>query len=155
MVVKTDLCNYSEYKIYPGRGMKFIAKDARTTFFLNAKVASLFHQKIKAVKLTWTQVWRRMNKKGKIEAASKRKKGRALKFQKAIVGMSLEDLKRKKAAKTDLRKKAVEEAKSEAKARVAKKGNSKPQMTQGKKAPMKNQQKNQGGGSKKNFKGKM
>lgn len=64
MVVKTDSCNYTEYKIYPGRGQKFVAKDGKVSFFITAKADSLFHQKIKAVKLTWSQAWRRMNKKG-------------------------------------------------------------------------------------------
>jgi ribosomal protein L24E len=29
MVVKTDLCNFSEWKIYPGKGVRFVAKDGR------------------------------------------------------------------------------------------------------------------------------
>lgn len=65
MVVKTDPCAYTEYKIYPGRGQKFVAKDGKITFFISAKADSLWHQKIKAVKLTWSQAWRRMNKKGR------------------------------------------------------------------------------------------
>merc|ERR1719506_1156709 len=52
--------------------------------FLNHKMISLHRQRIKPVKLTWTQNWRR-------------------KVQKAIVGMSLDDIKAKKAQKTDLR----------------------------------------------------
>merc|ERR1719258_625329 len=90
-------------------------------FFINAKVDSLFHQKIKPVKLTWTQAWRRMNKKGKVEEGRSRRKGKAAKFQKAIVGMSLEDIKRKRAQKPELRQAAQEAAKKEAKDRMAKK----------------------------------
>ena len=30
MVIKTELCVYTEYKIYPGRGQKFIAKDGKS-----------------------------------------------------------------------------------------------------------------------------
>eukprot|EP00442_Polarella_glacialis_P040992 CAMPEP_0115152878 /NCGR_PEP_ID=MMETSP0227-20121206/66403_1 /TAXON_ID=89957 /ORGANISM="Polarella glacialis, Strain CCMP 1383" /LENGTH=43 /DNA_ID= /DNA_START= /DNA_END= /DNA_ORIENTATION= len=43
MVIKTDLCHYTEYRIYPGHGMKSVAKDG--------KADSLFHQRIKPVKL--------------------------------------------------------------------------------------------------------
>jgi len=99
MVVKTDICAYTEYKIYPGKGQRFVAKDGKTHLFINKKADSLFHQRIKPVKLTWTQAWRRKNKKGKIEDSNKRKKAKVQKFQKAIVGMSLDDLKRKKGQK--------------------------------------------------------
>merc|ERR1719476_171526 len=144
MVVKTEPCSFSEYKIYPGRGQKFVGKDAKVHFFISAKVDSLFHQKIKQVKLTWSQAWRRMNKKGKLESAGRRKKGRAIKFQKAIVGMSLEDMKRKVNQKTDLRQAAKEQAKSEAKARQAKKSSAvKAQPPKQAKAAVKNTQQKQ------------
>eukprot|EP00913_Durusdinium_trenchii_P034897 g32643.t2 len=84
MVIKTDLCSYTEYRIYPGHGQKFVAKDAKVSFFINAKADSLFHQRIKPVKLRWTQAWRRMNKKGKVEEGGKKKARKAQKFQKAI-----------------------------------------------------------------------
>merc|ERR1712228_650589 len=93
----------------------------KTHLFINAKVASLFHQKIKPVKLRWTQAWRRMNKKGKVDEQSKKRTRKAQKFQKAIVGMSLEDIKKKKAQKPELRKQAQDAAAKEAKARSAKK----------------------------------
>merc|ERR1712085_164938 len=81
------------------------------------KAASLFHQRIKPVKLRWTQAWRRMNKKGKVDEAGKKRTRKAQKFQKAIVGMSLEDIKKKKAQKPELRQAAKEAAAKEAKAR--------------------------------------
>ena len=122
MVIRTELCAYTEYKVYPGRGRRFIAKDGKTHFFSTGKVSSLFHQKIKPVKLRWTQAWRRMNKKGNSDQSSKRKIRRAQKLQKAIVGMSLEDLKKKKAQKPALRQEAKDAAAKEAKSRTQKKG---------------------------------
>merc|ERR1711869_69003 len=89
---------------------------------INAKAASLFHQRIKAVKLRWTQGWRRMNKKGKADEAGKKRTRKVQKFQKAIVGMSLDDIKKKKAQKPELRQAAKEAAAKEAKARMQKKG---------------------------------
>merc|ERR1719296_627688 len=91
------------------------------SFFISAKADSLFHQRIKPVKLRWTQAWRRMNKKGKADEAGKKRTRKAQKFQKAIVGMSLEDIKKKKAQKPELRQQARDAAAKEAKARVAKK----------------------------------
>jgi large subunit ribosomal protein L24e len=122
MVIKTEQCAYTEYKIYPGRGQRFIAKDGKTHFFFTSKVASLFQQRIKPVKLRWTQAWRRMNKKGNTDSTGKRKIRRVQKFQKAIVGMSLEDIKKKKAQKPELRREAKEAAAREAKQRQQKKG---------------------------------
>merc|ERR1711933_75964 len=110
-----------EYRIYPGHGQKFIAKDGKVHYFITAKVDSLFHQRIKPAKLRWTQAWRRMNKKGKVEEGGKKKTRKAQKFQKAIVGMSLDDLKKKKAQKPELRQQAKDAAAKEAKARAAKK----------------------------------
>merc|ERR1712066_613706 len=89
--------------------------------FITAKADSLFHQRIKPVKLRWTQAWRRMNKKSKADEQAKKRTRKAQKFQKAIVGMSLEDIKKKKAQKPELRQQARDAAAKEAKARIAKK----------------------------------
>ena len=37
MVVKTELCNFSEWKIYPGKGVRFVAKDGRVTLYLSKR----------------------------------------------------------------------------------------------------------------------
>merc|ERR1712183_291418 len=76
---------------------------------------------IKPVKLRWTQAWRRMNKKGKADEQAKKRSRKVQKFQKAIVGMSLDDIKKKKLQKPELRQQAKEAAAKEAKARMAKK----------------------------------
>mmetsp|Transcript_22776 Transcript_22776/g.41526 ORF Transcript_22776/g.41526 Transcript_22776/m.41526 type:complete len:159 (-) Transcript_22776:136-612(-) len=120
MVIKTDLCQYTEYRIYPGHGQKYMARDGKISLFINKKVNSLFHQRIKPVKLRWTQAWRKMNKKGKVDETSKKRSRKVQKFQKAIVGMSLDDIKKKKGQKLELRA-AKEAAEKEAKARMQKK----------------------------------
>merc|ERR1719506_912436 len=97
--------------------MRFIARDGKASFFINKKANSLFHQKIKPMKLRWTQAWRRMNKKGKADESGKKRTRKAQKFQKAMVGMSLDDIKKKKAQKPELRQQAKEAAAREAKAR--------------------------------------
>ena len=37
MVVKTELCSFSEWKIYPGKGIRFVAKDGRPFLFLSKR----------------------------------------------------------------------------------------------------------------------
>merc|ERR1711948_93667 len=103
-----------------------VAKDAKVSFFISAKADSLFHQRIKPVKLRWTQAWRRMNKKGKADEAAKKRTRKVQKFQKAIVGMSLDDIKQKKAQKPQLRQAAKEAAAKEAKSRMALKAKTAP-----------------------------
>merc|ERR1719221_676697 len=120
MVIKTEICTYSEYRIYPGRGIRFVAKDGRSQFFINHKMDSLFKQRIKPVKLTWTLNWRRKNKKGRAEDAGKKRTRKAAKVQKAIVGMSLDDIKRKRAQKPELRAAARDAAMKEHKERAKK-----------------------------------
>ena len=159
MVIKTDLCSYTEYRIYPGSGQKFVAKDGKVHFFINAKADSLFHQRIKPVKLRWTQAWRRMNKKGKVDDQGKKRTRKVQKFQKAIVGMSLEDIKKKKAQKPELRQQAKDAAAKEAKARMQKKAAAKPPAKSGAQPKKNSKDKQQSGrpaptGGAKNFKGK-
>ena len=127
MVIKTEPCSFSEYRIYPGKGRKFCAKDGKVYYFLTFKSASLFHQKKKAVKITWTQAWRRFNKKTKVDEVSKRRSRKTTKVQKAIVGISLDEIKRRRAEKPDERDKKIETAKKEAKVRQQKKVDSKKQ----------------------------
>jgi len=115
MVTKTEPCVFSEYRIWPGRGKKFVAKDGRIFYFTSSKVASLFHQKKKAVKLTWTQAWRRFNKKIKVDEVSKRRTKKTTRVQKAIVGISLDEIKRRRAEKPEERDKKIEQQKKDVK----------------------------------------
>ncbi|KEG04348.1 50S ribosomal protein L24e [Plasmodium vinckei vinckei] len=95
--VKTEACSFSEYRIYPGRGQKYIAKDGKVYFYLSSKFASLALQKKKAAKLRWTQTWRRNNKKTKVEATQRRRYKKTIKVQKAVCGLSVEDIRNRKA----------------------------------------------------------
>ena len=60
MVIKTEVCYFTEYKIVPKRGSIFISKDGRTHYYIFTKTRSLYTQKIKPVKLT---AWRTYKKK--------------------------------------------------------------------------------------------
>ena len=120
MVTKTDLCSYSEYKIYPGKGRRHIAKDGRLYYFITNKVRSMFHQKIKAVKLTWSMAWRRFNKKIRVDETARKSRRRVQRVQKAVIGMSLDEIKRKRAETREERDKKNGEALAEVKARKLK-----------------------------------
>merc|ERR1711907_4489 len=121
MVIKTDPCAFSEMKIYPGRGTKFASKDGKTHLFISSKARSLFHQKIKPVKLTWTQASRRFNKKTKVVDIQKKRTRRTTRVQKAVVGMSLAEIKKKRDETADVRDANLEASKKELKERNLKK----------------------------------
>lgn len=106
MVTKTDKCSYTEWRIVPGRGTRFISRDGRVHYFISSKARSLFHQRIKPVKLTWTQAWRVFNKKVSTDFVAKKRTKKTTRFQKAIVGMTLEDIKRKREETREERDKA-------------------------------------------------
>ena len=131
MVVKTGLCAFTEYQIYPGKGCLYIRRDARPVTLGSSKARCMMNQRLKPMKLMWTQVWRRMNKKGLSENASKKKVRRVNKVQRAVTGASLEDIKKKasqsgvfRAAQSADQLKAIKERKtasSAAKKEAAKK----------------------------------
>ena len=121
MVIKTDPCSFSELRIYPGRGRKFVAKDGKIFYFISTKTQSLFQQKKKAVKLTWTQAWRRFNKKIKVDDIVKRRTKKTTRVQKAIVGMTLEEIKRRRAEDEKERDRKLDAAKKDVKDRQKKK----------------------------------
>jgi len=120
MVVETEVCFFSEARIYPGHGMRFIKRDGGTLFFSGSKSKRLFNQGIKQSKLTWTMAWRRLHKKDKKEETTKQRKRRVVRVQRAIVGLSAEEIAKKKAEPPKVRAAAREAALKEAKERAAK-----------------------------------
>ena len=137
MVIKTDPCAFSEMKIYPGRGIRFVAKDGKSHIFISSKARSLFHQKIKPVKLTWTQAWRRFNKKLQADVVERKKTRKNVRVQKAIVGMSLEDIKRRRTEKPETRDAEIKKQEQALKERKLKQKKEKmdEKKKQGKAAP--------------------
>lgn len=65
----------------------------------------MYHQKKKAVKLTWTTAWRRFNKKIRVDETNKKRSRKTVRVQKSIVGMNLADIQRKKQETPDERQK--------------------------------------------------
>mmetsp|Transcript_105087 Transcript_105087/g.226669 ORF Transcript_105087/g.226669 Transcript_105087/m.226669 type:complete len:146 (+) Transcript_105087:17-454(+) len=100
MVIKTETCAFSEQKIYPGHGSRFVRKDGQLMIFLSSKCAALYHLRKKAAKLTWSLAWRRSNKKASVETSSRRRRGRAVVVQRGFTGASFDDIRKKKAARS-------------------------------------------------------
>eukprot|EP01056_Protomagalhaensia_sp_Gyna25_P004089 Protomagalhaensia_sp_Gyna_25__4088@NODE_36_length_6784_cov_145_152706_g25_i0_p5_GENE_NODE_36_length_6784_cov_145_152706_g25_i0NODE_36_length_6784_cov_145_152706_g25_i0_p5_ORF_typecomplete_len131_score25_85Ribosomal_L24e/PF01246_20/6_2e19_NODE_36_length_6784_cov_145_152706_g25_i062326624 len=103
--LKLHTCSYTEMRIYPGRGRIFVSKDGKSHVLMNSKAGSLYHQRIKPVRLRWTQAWRRANRKAvALIGVGKKKSRKTVKTQKAIVGLSLDEIQKKRAAAEAARK---------------------------------------------------
>merc|ERR1711918_49599 len=99
MVVKTELCNYGGFRIYPGHGKKYIRVDQKMFTFINGKTAACQNMKRRNLTTKWTVQYRRINKKGTLEEeAKKRRKAKAVVRTREIVGLSAEMLEKKRAA---------------------------------------------------------
>ena len=120
MVTKTERCSFTEFRIVPGRGRRFIAKDGRVHHLITNKARKMFDRKIKPVKLTWTTAWRAYNKKIKVDDTHKRRTKKTARVQKAVVGMSLDEIKRRKAETPAEREKMAEARQKEIKDRKLK-----------------------------------
>ncbi|KAJ3088966.1 60S ribosomal protein L24 [Quaeritorhiza haematococci] len=123
--MKTEICNFSGFKIYPGHGKIYVRLDSRTFRFVNGKCESYFLQRLKPSKLDWTVVFRRLHKKGVTEEVAKKRVRRAVKVQRAVVGATLEEIKAKRNQKPEVRaaqrQQAIRESKEAKKAEQAKK----------------------------------
>lgn len=96
MVVKTEVCNFSELKMYPGHGIRLITKDGKLINLINKKSKSFYLRKTKGQVIRWTVVWRRVNKKMQTETGAKRRRKRNKNIVKGIQGMSKEEIQRRK-----------------------------------------------------------
>jgi large subunit ribosomal protein L24e len=92
MVVKTERCAFSEFLVFPGHGMKFIRRDGQPLMLGSSKAKSLYMQRLKPAKLTWTQGWRRLNKKALVDTIAKKRTRKNTKVTRAIVGVSLDEV---------------------------------------------------------------
>jgi large subunit ribosomal protein L24e len=101
--MKTELCSFSGFKIYPGKGKIFVRGDSKSFRFINGKAESYFLQRLKPSKLDWTVVFRRLRKKGITEEVSKKRARRTVKVQRAVVGADLEAIKAKRNMKPEVR----------------------------------------------------
>merc|ERR1712039_523650 len=96
-VVKTEVCHYSDLKIYPGHGTKIITREGKIHIYLHKKAKSQAVRKIKPQNIKWTTSWRRANKKIKNTDIAKKKRRKAKRVVREIVGMTADEINRRKA----------------------------------------------------------
>lgn len=97
MVIKTTTCAFSDCKIYPGHGIRYCEVNGKTHMFLNKKVHRFYKTARKPLKFRWTIKWRIAHKKVRTEEAKKRiVKQKKEKEVKAVVGRSVEEMKKLK-----------------------------------------------------------
>ncbi|KAI8464812.1 MAG: ribosomal protein L24e-domain-containing protein [Monoraphidium minutum] len=121
MVLKTTLCRFSGLRIYPGRGILFIRVDNQQYLFLNKKVKSLYHNRLRPAKLAWTTTYRKQHKKDQVnEVARKKRRNAGKNNARAIVGASLEVINKRRAEKPEVRQASREAAIREIKERAKK-----------------------------------
>ncbi|KAL1931543.1 hypothetical protein VTP01DRAFT_9686 [Rhizomucor pusillus] len=119
--MKLEICSFSGYKIYPAKGKVFVRSDSRVsaTFrFINGKAESLFLQRLNPRKIRWTQIYRRLNKKGVTEEVAKKRSRRTVKHERAIAGLSWDAI-RAKREETPAARAAARQAAKAGNAKVA------------------------------------
>ena len=93
MVIKYLTCEFSEYKIAPGHGLRYSEVNGKTHMFINKKVHRLFKNGKKPLTIRWSLKWRTSHKKGKVEEAKKKVQRQKKERQvKAVVGLSVEEI---------------------------------------------------------------
>merc|ERR1711954_167258 len=122
---KIDLCVYSGFKIYPGHGRTLVKADGKSYKFLSGRTHKAHMLKRNPREVTWTVLYRRKHKKGLEEETAKKRNKRTQKFQRAVVGATLQDIMAKRNQKPEVRKaqreQAVRAAKEQKKQSAAKK----------------------------------
>lgn len=97
MVIKTTVCAFSDNKIYPGHGLRYCEVNGRTHMFISRKVHRFFKSARKPLKFRWSIKWRIAHKKVRTEENKKKVvRQRKEKEVKAVVGRSLEEMKKLK-----------------------------------------------------------
>jgi len=135
--MNTETCNFSGYKIYPGHGRKYVRSDMKAFVFINAKCEKAFLVKSNPRKVGWTQVYRKMHKKGTTAEVQKKKTRKIVKVQRNIVGASVEQIRQKRSQKPEIRAASREAVLKEIKERKKKREDLKKKSapTAGKAAP--------------------
>nr|GAT57028.1 60S ribosomal protein [Mycena chlorophos] len=123
--MKVEIDSFSGFRIYPSKGKLFVRGDSKVFRFASSKNASLFQQRKNPRKIAWTQVYRRMHKKGITEEVAKKRSRRTVKHQRGIVGADLAAIAAKRnqtaAQRTQFRVAAIAKAKTEKKDKETKK----------------------------------
>ncbi|KAI6182746.1 TRASH domain-containing protein [Aphelenchoides bicaudatus] len=111
--MKTELCVYSGYKIYPGHGKRQVRADGKINIFLNKKSERSVAMKRNPRDIPWTVLYRRKHKKGlhaDDNATKKRVKRTVQVASRAIGDFSIEAILAKRNQNPELRRAQREQA---------------------------------------------
>merc|ERR1712228_317725 len=95
---------------YPGHGRSLIKADGKSYKFLSGRTHKAHLLKRNPREVTWTVLYRRKHKKGQEEDVSKKRNKRTQKFQRDVVGATLQDIMAKRNQKPEVRKAQREQA---------------------------------------------
>merc|ERR1712093_910870 len=96
MVIKTETCSYSGFKIWPGRGKTYVRIDQKSFRFGDGKAEACHLMNRRNLTTRWTAHYRRINKKG-ISAEEATKKSTAV--RRDITGLNMELIAKAKAGR--------------------------------------------------------
>ncbi|KAG7942660.1 hypothetical protein I3843_16G115300 [Carya illinoinensis] len=109
MVLKTELCHFSDAKIYPGKDISFVRSYSHVFLFTSSKCKSYFYNRLKPSKLTWTAMYREQHKKDIATKAVKiRHRATKKPYSRSIVGVTLEIIQKETIEKSEERIKKKE-----------------------------------------------
>eukprot|EP00727_Mastigamoeba_balamuthi_P005399 m51a1_g14860 putative 60S ribosomal protein L24e (163) ;mRNA; f:554246-555030 len=108
--MKVQLCAFSGFKLYPGRGIRFVRADAKSFVFYSDKCKGRFLIKKNPREIAWTVLYRQIHRKKSTEAVKQKRVRRNFKTEKGITGLSLEEIRQRRNQKPEVRKAAREEA---------------------------------------------
>lgn len=133
MVVKTEVCSFSEQRIYPAKGIRLITREGKLAIFQSRRSKQFYLRKVKGQVIRWTVTWRRLNKKLSNDEAAKKKKRRARKTIKDVVGLERDEIRRKRNMTNEERDAQREQAIREIKQRKEKERATKKPVVEAKK----------------------
>merc|ERR1712158_217764 len=124
--MRSELCQFSGLKIFPGHGKTFVKADGKRVHLINGKSEVLYKSKKNPRKVTWTILYRRKNKKGTMtEIDAKKRKRRIVKTVRGAGSQSWAEIQAKKAQRPQIRQAqqaaAAEKVKAKKKEQAAKK----------------------------------
>ncbi|KAK2946806.1 putative 60S ribosomal protein L24 [Blattamonas nauphoetae] len=97
--MRVEKCSFSWRKIYPGHGLRYVRADSRVFIFSSSKSRRCFEIKRSSRTTSWTGDYRKIHKKDTLQQQRRRNKRKAVRFQKDIVGMTLDEIRKQKTQK--------------------------------------------------------
>merc|ERR1712118_269122 len=103
MVIKTETCSYSGFKVWPGRGKTYVRMDQKMFLFTDGKAEACFLMKRRNLTTKWTAHYRRINKKGisAEESTRRRKTKKSTAVRRDITGLNMELVQKAKASRAN------------------------------------------------------